>query len=185
MAARLVIGVCVMLAGVGCAPSGDVTAPTPPVPPGPGIEAVRDVVAVAESTVAAWSPQNPASPATEVDYSDVVRVSTAEISPDATTVTVHFTGAGGPASEPCGADYTGHPVVGPLAATVVVAEYDSPTGEACPAVGYLRSVEVTLPEPLGQRTLIDLEGSPVQFTTAPPGELPEDPPQEPRGGPGG
>ena len=54
---------------------------------------------------------------------------------DGRTLTVSFTGAVGPASRPCGADYTAQAVESARAVVVIVYEHPAPGHGACPAVG--------------------------------------------------
>lgn len=61
----------------------------------------------------------------------------------------------------CTADYTGEAVESETAIVVIVRGYSDlpsprPTGPIfCPAIGYARTVTVSLSEPLGDRTVLD------------------------------
>ncbi len=82
---------------------------------------------------------------------------TATVSPDGRVITYTFVGAA-PPDQPCGADYTG--VVAESNHAVAVAVQSSPGrvvggGNACPAIGYLRTVTIQLAGPLGGRVLVD------------------------------
>jgi hypothetical protein len=79
-------------------------------------------------------------------------------------LTVGFTGAPGPASQGCGADYTAEAVESPTAVVVIVTEHphQSLLGESCTAVGALRTAEVALSAPLGERAVLEVQqGRPV------------------------
>ncbi len=82
---------------------------------------------------------------------------TATVSPDGRVITYTFVGAA-PPDQPCGAGYTG--VVAESNHAVAVAVQSSPGrvvggGNACPAIGYLRTVTIQLAGPLGGRVLVD------------------------------
>ncbi|HET7472221.1 MAG TPA: hypothetical protein VFJ71_03750 [Candidatus Limnocylindrales bacterium] len=81
------------------------------------------------------------------------------------SLTVSFVGAPGPASEPCGADYTAEAVESDLAIVVIVVEHRNPAPAACRLVGAERSAVVQLANPLGQRAVLEVkEGLPVTVT---------------------
>jgi hypothetical protein len=85
-------------------------------------------------------------------------------------LTVSFTGAHGPASEACGADYSAEAVESSNAVVVIVIEHphNGGVGEACSLVGYGRSAEVELSAPLGDRAVLEVkEGRPVPVALAP------------------
>lgn len=69
---------------------------------------------------------------------------------------VALTGAPGPGSERCGADYTAEAVESPLAVVVIVTEHANPTPAACPQVGARRTASVVLTSPLGDRAVLDV-----------------------------
>jgi hypothetical protein len=74
-------------------------------------------------------------------------------------LTVSFTGAPNPGSQPCGADYTAEPVESPTAVVVIVTEHPHSSffGESCTAVGAFRTAEVALSAPLGDRTVLEVQ----------------------------
>ncbi|WP_328474128.1 hypothetical protein OHA21_14345 [Actinoplanes sp. NBC_00393] len=77
-------------------------------------------------------------------------------------LTVSFTGSVGPASEPCGADYTGRAVESEFAVVVIVVARPHAAGEACRAIGAPRTATVTLDQPLGERAVLEvMQGLPV------------------------
>jgi hypothetical protein len=78
-------------------------------------------------------------------------------------LTVDFTGAPDPGSQPCGADYTAEAVESPTAVVVIVTEHPhSAFGEACLLVGAMRTAVVELAAPLGERAVLEVrEGLPV------------------------
>jgi hypothetical protein len=83
-------------------------------------------------------------------------VDTGRLGADGVTLTVMFVGAPEPKADPCGADYTARALESEHAVVVVVSEHPHETGGAgaCAAVGALRSVDVTLARPLGDRVLL-------------------------------
>ncbi|MFI7284670.1 hypothetical protein ACIBOV_30865 [Micromonospora chersina] len=82
-------------------------------------------------------------------------------------LTLTFTGAPGPASKPCGADYGAEAVETDQAVVVIVIEYRHAKDEACPDVGAQRSTTVELSQPLGERAVLEVtQGLPVALTIA-------------------
>ncbi|MGW9193055.1 hypothetical protein [Micromonospora chersina] len=80
-------------------------------------------------------------------------------------LTVTFTGASGPVSKPCGADYGAEVVESDLAVVVIVIEYRHAKDEACPDIGAQRSTTVELSQPLGERAVLEVtQGLPVALT---------------------
>jgi hypothetical protein len=80
-------------------------------------------------------------------------------------LTVALTGAPGPKSEPCGADYTAEAVESATAVVVIVVEDRRAGNEICPAIGGFRTATVALAEPLGDRAVLEArQGSPVPLT---------------------
>jgi hypothetical protein len=69
---------------------------------------------------------------------------------------VAFVGAPGPASQPCGADYTAEAVETNLAIAVIVREHPHAGGEACRLVGARRTATVSLAAPLGDRVVLEI-----------------------------
>ena len=77
-------------------------------------------------------------------------------------LTVVFTGAPGPGSQGCGADYTAEAVESPSAVVVIVTEHANGLPVPCTAVGARRTAEIELSAPLGERTVLEVrEGLPV------------------------
>jgi hypothetical protein len=77
-------------------------------------------------------------------------------------LTVDFTGAPGPGDRPCGADYTAEAVESQTAVVVIVTEHTNGLPVPCSAVGAIRTAEVELSAPLGERTVLEVrEGLPV------------------------
>jgi hypothetical protein len=75
---------------------------------------------------------------------------------------VSFVGSPGPASQPCGADYTAEAVESDLAVVVIVTEHRNPGLATCTAVGARRTAAVELASPLGDRAVLEVrEGLPV------------------------
>jgi hypothetical protein len=83
-------------------------------------------------------------------------VESGRLAGDGVTLTVTFTGAPKPKSQPCGADYSGQAVESDHAVVVVVTEHPRESGGtgACDAVGALRTTDATLSRPLGDRVLL-------------------------------
>jgi hypothetical protein len=80
---------------------------------------------------------------------------------------VSFTGARGPASKPCGADYTALAVESSRAVVVIVQEHPARGNDACATIGATRSATVTLAAPLADRAVLELpRGTPVATSTA-------------------
>lgn len=80
-------------------------------------------------------------------------------------LTVTFTGAPGPSSKPCGADYGAEAAESDLAVVVIVIEYRHAEDEACLAIGARRSTTVELSRPLGERAVLEVkQGLPVELT---------------------
>jgi hypothetical protein len=79
-------------------------------------------------------------------------------------LTVSFTGAPEPASQGCGADYTAEAVESASAVVVIVTEHRpwSLFGQACTAVGAIRTATAEMAVPLGDRTVLEVtQGRPV------------------------
>jgi hypothetical protein len=82
-----------------------------------------------------------------------------------TQLTVTFTGARGPATEPCGADYYAEPVESANAVVVIVIAQPHAANEVCLLVGYPRTATVNPAQPLGQRVVLEArQGEPVALT---------------------
>ena len=94
-----------------------------------------------------------------------IPVDSATLAPDGITVTVSFVGSPGPASQPCGADYTAEPVESDTAVVVIVEEHRAGGEQACTAVGASRTAVATLSRPLGSRAVLEVvQGTPVSVT---------------------
>jgi hypothetical protein len=102
------------------------------------------------------------------DPGGAVAIDAATASVADTTLTVSFTGAPDPGSQPCGEDYTADAVESDLAVTVIVYRHPNLTPVACSLVGAVRTAGASLAKPLGDRTVLDLaSGRPVPLTPAP------------------
>jgi hypothetical protein len=118
-------------------------------------------VAVAPSatitvTPPSWDPFNPPGG---------IAIESATTSRSSQELTVTFTGAPDPASQPCGADYTGQAVESANAVVVIVIEHSHAAGETCAGVGANRTATVTLAKPLGERAVLEVQqGLPVPVT---------------------
>ena len=89
--------------------------------------------------------------------------------PESTELTVGFVGAEGPATEPCGEDYTTEAVEDQYAIVVIVIRHPNTTWQvACDAVGHPRTATVTLAAPLGSRAVLEVvDGQPVTIQPGP------------------
>jgi hypothetical protein len=80
-------------------------------------------------------------------------------------LTVAFTGALRPGSQPCGADYSAEALESANAVVVIVIAHPHPGGETCAAIGVRRTTTVDLAQPLGERAVLEVrQGLPVPLT---------------------
>ena len=96
-------------------------------------------------------------------------ISAAEVSADGRRLTATFVGSPGPATGPCGVDYTGRAVESANAVVVIIDEHPYAGGgeQACNAIGYTRTATVDLAAPLGERAVLEvMQGQPVPVTMA-------------------
>lgn len=92
-------------------------------------------------------------------------IDAATISADDRVLTAHFVGAGGPATQPCGIDYTAVPVESESAVVVMIFTRAHDSEEICNMIGYDRTADATLAAPLGQRAVLEVRtGMPVPVT---------------------
>jgi hypothetical protein len=117
-------------------------------------------VAVTDATTVVPPTWNPSDPPVGIS------IEWATGTADGKKLTVGFTGAPGPASQGCGADYTAEAVESQTAVVVIVTKHPhSAFGETCSAVGAVRTAEVELAAPLGNRAVLEVrEGRPVAVT---------------------
>jgi hypothetical protein len=92
-------------------------------------------------------------------------VQSATVDASGRTLTVTVIGAPGTGDKPCGADYTAEAVESDTGVVVIVYEHRNTLPAMCSAVGALRTTQVTLAKPLGNRTLIDLQAQPISVTS--------------------
>lgn len=86
---------------------------------------------------------------------------------NSTELTVSFTGARGPASEPCGEDHHAEAIESGNAVIVIhiIERRHLDGNETCTLIGYTRTETVTLAQPLGERAVLEgREGLPVAVT---------------------
>jgi len=91
-------------------------------------------------------------------------IETASSTINSTRMTVSFTGALGPASEPCGEDYHAEAIESDNAVIVIlmVERRHNDGDESCTLVGYPRTETVSLSRPLGERAVLEgQQGTPV------------------------
>lgn len=91
-------------------------------------------------------------------------VQSATVDASGMTLTVTVVGAPDAGDKPCGADYTAEAVESENGVVVIVYEHRNTVPAMCTAVGAFRTAQVTLAEPLGSRTLIDLAAQPISVT---------------------
>ncbi len=127
---------------------------------GTAVRLARVAVAMSVTvTPPAWDPNNPPIG---------LAINAASGSMTSRQLTVSFTGAPGPASEGCGADYTAEAVESGDAVVVIVIEHSNLTLGACSAVGATRTATVELAAPLGNRAVLEVQqGLPVPVSLAP------------------
>jgi hypothetical protein len=95
-----------------------------------------------------------------------LQIESAVVTADGRRLTVHFTGSPGPASQPCGIDYTAEAVEAATAVAVIVDAHPHGTHETCAMVGMERTATAALAEPLGGRAVLEVrQGLPVPVTT--------------------
>lgn len=120
-------------------------------------------VAVADSAIVtvtppSWDPYNAPGG---------LAIESATTTRSGTQLTVTFTGAPGPASQPCGADYGAEVVESAHAIVVIVTEHRHAKDEVCPAIGARREAVAQLAQPLGERAVLEVQqGMPVFVTIA-------------------
>lgn len=115
-----------------------------------------DGSAIVKVTPPSWDPYNPPGG---------LAIESATTTATGTRLTVTFTGSPGPASQPCGADYTGVAVESANAVVVIVLEHRHPGYGACTAIGAVRTATVDLAQPLGDRAVLEVQqGFPVPVT---------------------
>lgn len=86
-----------------------------------------------------------------------------EVSADARSLLVEFTGSPDPLGEPCGADYSGEAVESELAVVIIIARYESVTFGACADIGAPRTVTIALASPLRDRAVLEVQtGTPLE-----------------------
>lgn len=123
------------------------------------------VLRIAVSTGAAPAPGSNVVP----DDRSLIDVQSVNGSADSRDLTVHFTGAGAPADQTCGADYAVlafESDTGVVIFVYLTREATLPPGvDGCLAIGYPRTEAVTLAAPLGDRMVFDAAfGQPVPVT---------------------
>ncbi len=126
-----------------------------------------DQIAVA-SQVATPPPPAPNDSAPSVDNPWVgPPVQSATVDASGLTLNLAVVGAESTGDKPCGADYTAEAVESATAVVVIVYEHRNNLPAACSAVGFYRTVAVTLAKPLGARTVLDLQAQPISVAAAP------------------
>ena len=115
--------------------------------------------AAVEITPPSWDPYNPPGG---------LAIESATTTTPGRQLTVAFTGAPGPGSQPCGADYSAEAVESANAVVVIVIARPHAANETCPAIGARRTTTVDLAQPLGERAVLEVQqGLPVPLTITP------------------
>ena len=98
-----------------------------------------------------------------------ISIESATVAAGGRLLTVSFVGAPAPGDQPCGADYTAEAVESTIAVVVIVTEYrHAALGEACLAIGALRTADAQLAAPLDGRAVLEVrEALPVPVLPAP------------------
>jgi hypothetical protein len=110
-------------------------------------------------TPPSWDPHNPPGG---------LAIESATTTTPGRQLTVAFTGAPGPGSQPCGADYSAEAVESANAVVVIVIAHPHAADETCPAIGARRTTTVDLAQPLGERAVLEVQqGLPVPLTITP------------------
>jgi hypothetical protein len=110
-------------------------------------------------TPPSWDPYNPPGG---------LAIESATTTTPGRQLTVAFTGAPGPGSQPCGADYSAEAVESANAVVVIVIAHPHAADETCPAIGARRTTTVDLAQPLGERAVLEVQqGLPVPLTITP------------------
>ncbi|MEV7623461.1 hypothetical protein [Actinoplanes sp. NPDC089786] len=159
------VAVAVLLLVASSSPPGRRPEPATPRDPDVSLVALRrhavDVLAADGSTPPTWDAW--------VEAPDGVSVDAVAGTPASNRLTLRFIGANGPATEPCGADYTATAVESATAVALVVvedrggvpssprSEYGDDLVEICTLAGFPRSGTVTLTRPLGHRAVLDTQ----------------------------
>jgi hypothetical protein len=100
-----------------------------------------------------WDPNN-APPGMSIEA--------AKGTPAGTRLTVTFTGAKDPATEPCGADYYAEAVESERAVVVIVIAQPHAADEICTLAGFARTATLNLARPLRERAVLEArQGQPV------------------------
>lgn len=93
-------------------------------------------------------------------------IESARVTPGGTRLTVSFTGARGPAVEPCGTDYAAEAVESARAVVVILVAQHHADNEICTFIGFPRTATVNLVQPLAGRAVLEVrEGQPVPVST--------------------
>jgi hypothetical protein len=102
-------------------------------------------------------------PSTQPEPGDGSAADSFSLLPGGRTLRLHFVGSPDEPG-PCGADYRGEQYASSTAVVVTVVEVprkDTGQDVACTAIGMLRTVDVVLADPLGDRTVLNLAGGGV------------------------
>jgi hypothetical protein len=92
----------------------------------------------------------------------------AVVEPGGSRMVVSFTGARGPASEPCGVDYSADVVESDKAVVIILLTQRHAFNEECTLEGTDRSATLNLARPLAGRAVLDLQQTqPIPVSTGP------------------
>lgn len=124
---------------------------------------VMPAVAAADALVPPEAPWDSAHPPFGLAFM------TAKSTSDGRTITIDFVGAQYGADKPCGKDYIPEAITSVHAVVIIVRtkDYQGLQFGACNMMGFARTASVQLPEPLGNRVLLEgTTGHPVTVTKA-------------------
>ncbi len=107
-------------------------------------------------TPLSWDPYNPPAG---------LSIESATTTAGSRQLTVAFTGAPRPRSEPCGVDYSTEAVESAHAVVVIVIAHPHAANETCALIGARRTADANLAKPLGERVVLEVkQGLPVPVT---------------------
>jgi hypothetical protein len=137
-----------------------------PAPTGQQTQRAKDVLERWDNAVAANPTRTPTlNPLPEKGNQFDLAIDAASIAADQLTLTVRFSAAPKPASEPCGVDYWAFAVESDHGVAVILTEKPHGKNELCPGMAGPRDAVVQLKKPLAQRAVLELfTGKPVPVT---------------------
>lgn len=126
---------------------------------GTAVRITRIAVAASAAVTGTPAPWNPSDPPAGLP------IDSASTKAGTRQLTVAFIGTPGPASHPCGADYTAAAVESANAVVVIVTEHPHASNEMCASIGTRRTATADLATALGDRAVLEVQqGLPVPVT---------------------